>query len=310
MKTLPSNRRQFLGILSSVVAAPLLATAEAPAPSFPISCNAYNWSTFYGRQQKSWGQDLDACLADFAKTGIKAYEPSLNNPEEVRQLAPFLKKYGIAMPSIYVNSTLHKADEAEKSIAAILETAKAVKPLGTRIIVTNPNPIQWNGTALKNDAELITQAQSMEKLGQALRTLGLTLAYHTHDMELKAGAREFHHVMLNTTPQNVSFCFDVHWVYRGSGNSQVAVFDTLKLYGKRISELHIRQSVGGVWSETFTAEGDIDYPRLVRELNALHVRPQLVIEQCVEKNTPNTMDGVQAHIKDLAAIKAVFAPLL
>jgi inosose dehydratase len=300
------NRRQFL---ATAAALPILAATQ-PQVAFPISCNAYNWNTFYGRQGRSWGQDLDACLADLAKTGIKAYEPSLNNPEEVQQLAPYLKKHGIAMPSIYVNSTLHNADEAEKSIAAILATAKAVKPLGTKIIVTNPNPIKWNGAELKNDAELMVQAQSMEKLGKALRALGLTLAYHTHDMELKAGAREFHHVMLNTTPQNVSFCFDVHWVYRGSANSQVAVFDVLKLYGKRISELHIRQSVGGVWAETFTAQGDIDYPRLVQELKKMGVRPHLVIEQCVEKNTPNTMDGVQAHISDLAAIKSTFAPLL
>lgn len=310
MKSLPSNRRQFLSTLSGIVAVPLLTAAKASAPSFPISCNSYNWHTFYGRQQKTWGQDLDACLADLAKTGIKAYEPGLNNAAEVVSLTPLLKKYGLAMPSVYVNTILHKADEAAKSMASVLEIAEAVKPLGTQIIVTNPSPIQWNGAALKNDVELITQAQSMEKLGKALRERGLTLAYHTHDVELKAGAREFHHVMLNTTPQNVSFCFDVHWVYRGSANSQVAVFDVLKLYGKRIAELHIRQSVGGIWSETFTAEGDIDYRRLVKELKALNVRPHLVIEQCVEAKSPHTMDGIQAHIKNLEVVKAIFSPLL
>jgi len=302
------NRRQFLGALSVAAAGPLMAVTPPAAQAFPISCNAYNWNTFYGRQGKNWGEDMEACMADLAKTGIKAYEPGLKNAQEAEKLRPFLKKYGIAMPSVYVNSTLHEAHEAEKSIALVLEIADVVKALGTKIIVTNPSPIQWSGTELKNDAQLIVQAQSMEKLGEALRQRGLTLAYHTHDVELRAGAREFHHVMLNTTPENVSFCFDVHWVYRGSSNSQVAVFDVLKLYAKRIVELHIRQSVAGIWSETFGA-GDIDYPRLVQELKASKVRPLLVIEQCVEAKTPNTMDGVQAHIKDLAAVKSVFAPI-
>ena len=301
-----TNRRQFLSVLSGVAVAPLLATVP---PAFPISCNSYNWITFYGRQNKNWGADSDACMADLAKTGIKAYEPGLSSVQEARNLGPFLKKYGIAMPSVYVNSVLHEAKEAEKSIASVLEIAEVVKALGTKIIVTNPNPIKWGGPEIKNDAELIVQAQSMEKLGKALRQRGLTLAYHTHDVELRAGAREFHHVMLNTTPENVSFCFDVHWVYRGSSNSQVAVFDVLKLYGKRIVELHVRQSVGGVWSETF-GEGDIDYARLARQLKALDLRPLVVIEQCVEDKTPNTMDGVQAHIKDLAAVKSIFAQIL
>lgn len=64
----------------------------------------------------------------------------------------------------------------------------------------------------------------MEKLGIALRER-ITLAYHTHAPEFLAGAEEFHHVMLNTSPENVSFCFDVHWVFRGSVDSNVAVFD-------------------------------------------------------------------------------------
>jgi inosose dehydratase len=300
-----SNRRNFL---QSVTALSLLSSfknKETNTFNFPISCNAYNWTTFYRRQNKQWGQDLEVNLSELAQTGIKAYEPGLENAEDVRRLAPFLKKYGISMPSVYVNSVLHKADEAEKSIATVLSIADEVVKLGTKIMVTNPSPIKWGGTEIKSDAELITQAQSMEKLGIALKKKGLILAYHTHDVELRAGAREFHHVLQNTTPVNVSFCFDIHWVYRGSSDSQVAVFDVLKMYGNRVVELHIRQSVNGIWSETFGA-GDIDYQRFAQELQRLKIRPHLVIEQCIEAQTPNTMDGVAAHIKDLAMVKTIF----
>jgi inosose dehydratase len=302
------KRRQFLNALAVVSATPLLTSFKNQEPksfNFPISCNAYNWFTFYGRQNKKWGEDLDKCMADLAQTGITAYEPSFESAEDVKRLAPFLKKYNISMPSVYVNSVLHKVDEAEKSITTVLSIADEVAKLGTKIVVTNPSPIKWGGSEIKSDAELSVQAKSMEKLGLALRKKGLTLAYHTHDVELRAGAREFHHVLQNTTPENVSFCFDTHWVYRGSMDSQLAVFDVLKMYGNRVVELHLRQSVNGVWSETF-GTGDIDYQRFANELKAMKIRPHLVIEQCIEAKTPNTMDGVEAHIKDLAMVKEIF----
>ena len=67
----------------------------------------------------------------------------------------------------------------------------------------------------------------------------------------------------------------------------VAVFNTLKMYGSRVVELHLRQSVNGIWAETFSA-GDIDYVRFVSELERMKLRPHLVIEQCVEDKSPNT----------------------
>jgi inosose dehydratase len=307
-----AKRRQFLNTLAVISASPLLTSfknEEKKSFDFPISCNAYNWFTFYGRQNKKWGEDLDECMSDLAQTGITAYEPGLESAEDVKKLAPFLKKYKISMPSVYVNSVLHKMDEAAKSIATVLSITDEALKLGTKIVVTNPSPIKWGGPELKNDAELSVQAKSMEKLGIELKKKGLTLAYHTHDVELRAGAREFHHILQNTSPENVSFCFDIHWVYRGSSDSQVAVFDVLKMYGSRVVELHIRQSVSGVWSETF-GTGDIDYQRFANELKTMKMRPHLVIEQCVEAKTPNTMDGRQAHIRDLAMIKEIFKPIL
>jgi inosose dehydratase len=288
-KNMPSNRRDFIHLLAGASAATMLSSAAKIAPAgaypFPISANTYNWHTFYGRQGKEFGKDWDASLADYVKTGLDAIEPSFNNAEEVKKLAPFLKKYRLALPSVYVNSVLHKSEDAQQSIATVASIA------------------------IKNDEELKIQAANLEKMGAELRKRGMTLAYHTHDMEMKAGAREFHHMLLNTTPHNVAFCFDVHWIYRGSQNSQLAVFDVFKLYGKRIVELHIRQSVNGIWSETF-GEGDIDYRRLAQDLKTLKLRPHLVIEQCVEAKTANTMGAVAAHIKDLEMIKEVFKPLL
>jgi inosose dehydratase len=207
---------------------------------------------------------------------------------------------------MYVNSVLHDQAEVDKSIQNILEIAEVAAPFGCKILVTNPSPISWSNPENKSDAELRLQAESMNRLGKLLKQKGVTLAYHTHDMELRAGAREIHHVLQNTDPKNVAFCFDIHWVYRGSDDSELAVFDMLKMYGDRIVELHLRQSTDGIWDETFSASGDIDYSEFAKQLKKKDIRPHLVIEQCLEAKTPATMSVVEAHQKDLEVVKAVF----
>ena len=299
------DRRTFINSLAVSAGAAYLPETESIAVPFPISCNQYSWITFYEREGKDWGENPDQSLKEFAATGLKAYEPAFTHADEVGKLLPLLKKYQLIMPSVYVNSSLHKADEAAKSIDSVLAIADALKPVDTKIIVTNPNPLQWGSPDNKNDVELAEQAKNLDKLGAALKKRGMTLAYHTHDVELRAAAREFHHMLLATNPENVSLCLDVHWVYRGSGNSQVALFDIVKLYGKRIVELHLRQSRKGVWQEAFS-DGDIDYRRLVTVLQNMNVKPHLVLEQCLEKTSPKTMNAVEAHQKDLAYSKEIF----
>lgn len=252
--------------------------------------------------------DPESCMREFASTGLQGYEPGVTSVKEIQTLAPLLKKYSIGMRSIYVNSTLHQPDTAQQSIDAALKIAEAAKALGTEIVVTNPSPIRWGGPEDKDDAALTVQATNLEKLGALLKARGLTLAYHNHDIELRQGAREFHHMMAFTDPKYVSFCLDVHWIYRGAGNSQVALMDVVRLYGKRITELHVRQSNDHIWSETF-GPGDIDYKQLVAELVKLKVRPHLVMEQCVEEKSPNTTEAVAAHRQGLKYATEIFAPL-
>lgn len=295
------KRRNFAAALPLLLLSKKLKAAAETR--WPVSCNGYNWITFYRRQNKVWGEDWDRDMAAFASTGLRAFEPGLDDAKQAKAIMVACKKYGVSMPSVYINSLLHVEEEAEKSINNALEIAKVLRPFGTKIFVSNPTPIAWGKPDQKTDEQLITQAKYLEKLNLSLKKMGITLSYHTHDMEMKAGAREFHHMMQNTT---VSFCMDLHWIYRGSDNSVLPVYDVLKMYGSRISELHVRQSVAGVWSEVFTAEGDIDYARVAKDLKQRGIKPHIVIEQCVEAQSLNSLDAVAAHKADLKEIRRVF----
>jgi inosose dehydratase len=257
-----------------------------------------------GRDQKRPNLPLKEELAELAASGINGLEAGLQSVEQADALARPLAKQGLLMRSAYIGSDLRDPARAEKEIAQIVTLAKHAKTLGTKIIVTNPNPLP--NRRGKTDAELQAQAEGLNRLGRQLADLGLTLAYHNHDVELDHAAREFHHMMLGTDPACLSLCLDAHWVYRGAGHSQVALFDIVRLYGSRVVELHLRQSKNHVWCEAF-GDGDIDYRSLWKRLVAIGVKPLLVLEQGPEQGTPQTLEVAEAHRRSCRYAKEIFS---
>ncbi len=243
-------------------------------------------------------------LAELAACGINGLEPGLQTPEQVDATAAQLARCGLEMRSIYTGSDLLDPATVEGEIQRIVAVARRAKEAGTKIIVTNPSPLPDRRG--KTDAQLEAQAAGLNRLGRELAALGLTLAYHNHDVELDHAAREFHHMLLATDPDCLSLCLDAHWVYRGAGHSQTALFDVVKLYGRRVVELHLRQSQDHVWSETF-GDGDIDYRALWKALAAHQVEPLLVLEQGPEQGTPQTLEVAAAHRASCRYAKQVFA---
>jgi inosose dehydratase len=302
------SRREFLRdtVMATALAGAMTGTAKAGAGRLHVACNQYPWGTFYAREKRDFNALLDSGLAEVKASGNDGFEPGVGGLQQIEQMVPLLKKHRLEMRSLYVNSTLHDAGQADQSIEEVLAAATKAKAAGTRIIVTNPSPIRWGGPENKTDEQLKVQAAALDRLGAGLQRMGLTLAYHNHDIELRNAAREFHHMLVGTDPAHVTLCLDAHWVYRGAGNSQVALFDVLKLYGPRITELHLRQSQNGVWTEAF-GPGDIDYPRLADHLLKIGVKPLLVLEQAVEAGSSKTMNAVEAFQKSTRYTREVFA---
>jgi inosose dehydratase len=299
------SRRHFLGSLAATAALPALAAEGA---KLHLATNVYPWLTFYGREKRDWNKDKDASLGEVARAGLDGFEPIANAPADIRDLAPRLKKAKLEMRSLYMNALLHEKAKAGETIKNALAVADEGRKVGLKVMVVNPTPIRWGGGEDKSDEQLKVQAAELDRLGAALRKRDVTLAYHNHDAEMRRSAREFHHMMLGTDADNVKLCLDSHWVYRGSGDSQVALFDVVKLYVGRIVELHLRQSKKGVWTETF-GEGDIDYGRLVKALVAKKLRPLCVLEQAVEAKSPNTLKAGEAHARGAKYGRRLLAPL-
>ena len=283
-------------------------SGDGGVAGLPFSTNEYPWLTFYKREGREWDASRRSCISDVRRSGFQALEPIVDSPEQLSRIAATTREEGVALPSIYVGSVLHDPARSEAEVARVIAIAKVARAAGTRIIVTNPSPIRWGADEHKTDQQLELQARNLETLGASLSALGVALAYHNHDIEMQRSAREFHHMMVGTDPRHVNLCLDAHWVFRGSGNSQVALFDIVKLYGRRIRELHLRQSRQSVWTERFQ-DGDIDYSRLAKELARFGVAPHVVMEQAVEAATPHTLGAVEAHKASFAHAKQLFPHL-
>lgn len=272
-----------------------------------LACNQYPWITFYQREGLDYSEHLERALGECVEAGIQGYEPIAHLPEDVDTLAPLLTRHGLEMRSLYVNSVLHEPDQSEQSISGIIAIAERAKEVcSTQIIVTNPSPLRWGSAGAKNDEQLRHQAIALGQLGALLADRGVTLSYHIHAPEMSHSAREFHHMLLSNSPEHLTLCLDAHWIYRGAGNSNVALFDIIQLYGDRVSELHVRNSRNEIWTEEL-GDGDLDWKAIMTALEGKGVTPpHIVLEQAVEKDSPNSMNGFQAHKLTVEYARKVF----
>lgn len=254
-----------------------------------LGCQEYPWSQIYQARGQKLSENLSETFAILARCGVRAWEPSLfASRAEAQQMSALLGEHGLEMPSVYANVRLHEDSWASR-VQMTVEAAGWAGEAGARILVVNPEPISWSQPLDKDDAQLEVQAHAMQALGAALREQGQRLAYHIHAPEMRQAAREFHHTMLSTQAEDAGLCLDTHWIYRGAGHSQAALYDIVKLYGSRIVSLHLRQSCRNVWSEVLE-DGDIDHAPLARTLEAMSFEGPLIIEQAQEPGTPSTME--------------------
>lgn len=173
---------------------------------------------------------------------------------------------------------MHQENLADRTIALALEIGAICRPFGCRAIVNNPDPKPHG--ALKTDEELAIQAKALDRMGKALAAKGFQFRVHHHTPELIDNAREWRYILHNTDPKYVSLCLDLDWLYQG-GMDPAAI---LREAGKRVTEVHVRNSKNKLWLESFE-DGDLDYRKLAAEMVELGLRPLVVVELAYRDNT-------------------------
>ncbi len=248
-----------------------------------LSVEGYIWTQYFASQKLTLAEGEEEALRETHQAGYTRVELSSDFfTRDVRmRTRELLAKYELTPESVYAGTTLHEAPAAVSSIRSVLELAAFLKPLGTRVIITNPSPKPNQGR--KSDQELKTQAHYINQLGAALRRQGIRLLLHHHTPELRENGREWWYELQHTNPKLAGCCVDVHWAYRGGQE----VMPFLHRVGTRLESLHLRNSQHGVWMEDF-GPGDVDYSQVAQYLHQINYQGFLVVELAYEKGTPLT----------------------
>ena len=262
----------------------------------------YGWSQIARQRKIGWPEGTEWAMRQAFKAGLDGWEPFLATTQDANRVIALAKECGLKMPSFFVAGTLHAEPEAEAEIARMTEIAAIAASSGATMAAVYPVSL---GQVDKSDAQLAVQFTSLHNLALRFRELGVKLLYHPEEPEMRQSACEFHHMLAQSDPDLIRFCLDPDTIWRGAGRSNLAILDTIALYGHRIDAIHLRQSVGGVWDET-VGPGDLDYPAVASALRAMGQEPLLVIESACEDNAIAILDPVVAQKQSLAYVKATF----
>ena len=277
-----------------------------------LSINAFTINYPFLNQLDMQGDKLPIFVLAKA-AGADALEIGASSVAEVETLARFYERtqleslVEVAGPVLYT-------DAWESEVELAVNIARAFKDrLGTPMVnicpFWKPDPEREHHRLEKTDEELALQAKAYGLLLKEIDALGMEACYHTHDAELVNNWREVR--QLAGACPGMKFCLDAHWVYAGSDFREDALSDFIKAYGKDIVHIHARQCRGHALQVDFTAEGDIDYLKLFRELKIYGYQGDYSLEQFQYDqplNEPEPYAGLLA--RSVANLRAVIKDAL
>jgi inosose dehydratase len=273
------SRREILAGLAGGM--PVLQGGEEHPGRRPLLVvQTHVWTQVLSARKRTLADGLEEIFSSSSRAGYKRIElgTAFVRPELLERTSRLLEQYRMDAPAVYATGPMYEEELAGKTVADVLEAADAARRIGTRFMLSNPNPKPRRER--KSDAELETQARYVNKLGAALRDRGMRLWLHHHNPEMAENAREWRHLLRNTDSELAGICVDVDWVARG-GQDPMTI---LKEAGERLVSLHLRNSRQGVWTESLD-EGDYDYPAIAAWLKETGFRGYLVVELAHEKGT-------------------------
>ncbi|NLX13893.1 MAG: TIM barrel protein [Phycisphaerales bacterium] len=273
------------GLITSVHRASGTERAASESAYRPrVAVQLYVWTQERRRREVNPIDDLDAIFAEARSAGFDLVEGMLDwfdSDEAAAHIAGLLVKHRLHMVGVYSNGFLHDEQKGGKTIQSILERVERVKDCGLEFVNVNPDPLPEK--AAKTTEQLATQTALLNQLGRRLSERGLKLLVHNHDAEIMHGAAEYRYQLAHLDPAVVGLCVDTHWIYRGGADPLALLKDS----GGLVRALHVRNSVDGVWSESF-GPGEVDYRPIADYLRQINFDGWLILELALERKTTFT----------------------
>lgn len=264
------TRREALAGVAAAFA-PTRAMAASYKPR--ISVATYIWTQQFSLRKIKPIDGLEEAYSTFQRTGYHGVEliNSLLQGDLRDGTMALMKKYKLRCTMAYNGGAMHDDTGAGKTIAATLDIAEAARSLGAVGMVLNCNPLPRNGR--KSDEQLRIQVANINRLARQLKSRGMRLSLHHHAPEMLEEAREWRFMLNNTDPQLVWMCPDPDWIRY----AKLDVMTLIREAGKRIGDIHLRNSENGVWTEDL-GPGEVDYLAMAKFLKEIKYDGFLCVE--------------------------------
>lgn len=245
-------------------------------------------------------------LDEIAGTGYTGIElgPWGYLPTDPNVLRGELGARGLQLLSSFVPVRFADAADIETQEAHALKVGRLLASQGAIAIVladdngTVPDLVQragWRGGSALSPDEWDIYAAGVNRVARTVHDeTGLSIVFHHHCAGYVETPEETRALMDRTDPDLVGLCLDTgHWHYAGGDAVQC-----IREYGERVRYLHFKDCDPGIrakaWAEHlpyFAAtalgmfcelgHGEVDFPGVVREMNALGYDGWAVVEQDV-----------------------------
>ena len=228
-----------------------------PAPSWRPGLQLYT-------VRDALGADLEGTLRSVAAIGYREVEIAGLPGVAAEAMQASLKRHGLDAPSMHAGY-----DRLQRGLDAVVEEARI---LGANYLVCPSVDAEERKTA--EDWKRV--CQTLNTVGQAVRSRGLVLAYHNHDFEFVPfadGKTPFQLLLTETDPRDVKLELDVYWVAK-AGQDPVQY---LRDGRDRILLVHLKD-LASDGSTVEAGAGVLDFERIIRAALLADVR-HLFVEQ-------------------------------
>ena len=189
---------------------------------------------------------IEQVLAEMVQAGYEGTEYGTGLPTDPSELAPLLKRYGLALASNFCWVSLEDRRNHDRQLAQALAVARTLSAMRVRELILGlrggPERIALAGRVPADGSAGLTEGQwkdlrdGIHALAAECDSLGVRLSVHPHAGSYVETRDELDRLLHCTDPGALGLCVDAgHLVYGGGDPVEV-----IRTFGPRIRYVHIK----------------------------------------------------------------------
>ncbi|HEV7956306.1 MAG TPA: sugar phosphate isomerase/epimerase [Marisediminicola sp.] len=216
--------------------------------------------------------DTERALRDIAAagyTGTEVFDGNLLDfDEDPEVLLRVLGETGLELVSVYTGANFIFPDILEDEIQKIVRAAELAEKFGASRLVVGGGAVRADGT---RDSDFAALAHGLDRVADIAAAHGLESSYHPHLGTLVETPDALERLMQLS---RINFCPDTAHLAAGGGDPA----EIIRRYSDRLAHVHLKDLDRSTGRFLPLGEGDLDFPKIIREIHAANYDSWLMVE--------------------------------